>query len=106
MREVESTTAPLSLLDAFGLELIRLQVDHGDVVVLRMPADATTSVINDTATRLRNALYGQGKDGVLVLVLAPQTDLTVLDEDAMAESGWVRGKSAARRLFPRQEKEA
>ncbi len=90
MKEIASGPAPRILVDEFGLELTRLQVDHGDVLILRVNPNMEPGAIHDAAETLRNALYGQGKDGCLVVVLSNGTELDVLDEAAMAEHGWVR----------------
>ena len=86
--------APRILSDEFGLELIRLKVNHGDVLVLRFGGQPTMQQIHEATTALRNALYGLNIDDTFTLALAGDTSLEALDEAAMAEHGWVRSLPA------------
>jgi hypothetical protein len=69
-------------------QIDRLNVRSGDVLILRGTTDV--EAMHGTAQDLRRALYARNLDDVTILVLAPDTQLDVLDEATMATAGWVK----------------
>lgn len=76
---VPMTTMAISVLD----------VHPGDVLVVR--GDAGEADLHD----LRDSLRAMGKAPVLILRLAPEEDLELLDEGLMRLAGWVRAPREA-----------
>jgi len=66
------------------MDLSVLDVHPGDVLVVR--GDAGKTDLCD----LRDSLRAMGKAPVLILRLAPEEDLELLDEGMMRLAGWVR----------------
>lgn len=77
-------------------ELDRLDVHSGDVLILR--GTEGMEGMHRLAQDVRRALYARNLDDVLILVLAPDTELAAVDEGAMAEAGWVRASMASQPL--------
>lgn len=74
-----------------GREVDKLRIKNGDVVILRTDKPVLTSDgYEERAKLIRNHLYAQGIEDVLILVLAPSTDLSTLNEAEMKRHGWVR----------------
>ena len=74
-----------------GREVDKLRIKDGDIVVIRMPKSMLTQDgYEESAKLIRNHLYAQGIEDVLIMVLAPDTALSLLDEAEMKHYGWVR----------------
>lgn len=67
-----------------------LDVHNGSILILRGPGD--TEAMHRVAQDVRRALYSHNLDDVTILVLAPNTELSTLDDAGMAEAGWVRAE--------------
>jgi len=66
------------------MDLSVLDVHPGDVLVVR------GDMGNTDLCSLRDSLRAMGKAPVLILRLAPEEDLELLDEGLMRLAGWVR----------------
>lgn len=76
-----------------GREVDKLRIKNGDVVILRTNTpQLTLDGYEEQAKLIRNHLYAQGIEDVLIMVLSPNTDLQALDEMEMERYGWVRVK--------------
>ena len=76
---------------ATGREVDKLRIKDGDIVVIRMARPVITQDgAEESAKLVRNHLYAQGIEDVLIMVLAPDTDIAALDEAEMKRYGWVR----------------
>ena len=67
------------------MELSVLDVHPGEVLVVRGGNADKTDLFE-----LRDSLRAMGKAPVLILRLAPEEDLELLDEGLMRLAGWVR----------------
>ena len=71
------------------LQLEKLNVQSGDVLVLRCDEDSASDTY-EMSLRLQAAFNRQGVDRVLLCVLTPGASLEHLDEEAMNSHGWIR----------------
>jgi hypothetical protein len=77
---------------ASAREVDKLSLKDGDVLLFRPKTFGPDSAqrYSEEAKLIRNHLWSHGIDGVLIMVLAPETDVQTADEAWMNEHGWYR----------------
>ena len=89
MTEEKPKEAPKDPLPKrLAIEMKKLSVKKGDVLIVRSPMPLPMQVMQSMATSLRDA----GHKDVTLLNLLTQFDVQLLNVDQMAKLGWVRKK--------------
>ncbi len=73
------------MTEKFESQLQKLDLKDGDILTLQGCDDV------DTIRRLSDQLQQRELKDVLIVCLAPGSDISTLNEDDMCQQGWVRG---------------
>jgi hypothetical protein len=84
-------------------EIAKLQLTHGDILVLRVHAKTEPTLATTIVQSFRQWLRGYGFDDIRVLLIVGDTHVEALSEAQMAEYGWVRRKRKERHMTDREQ---